>query len=63
MVVAKILVRIISCLQSSRLLIFVNNRYLVENATLNICNRWRRERGENELTMSDIGAQGDSPAS
>ncbi|KAH0839650.1 hypothetical protein J3R83DRAFT_568 [Lanmaoa asiatica] len=37
--------------------------YLIENATLTICNRWRRERGESELTMSDIGAQGDSPAS
>ncbi|KAG1715925.1 hypothetical protein ID866_1214 [Astraeus odoratus] len=37
--------------------------YLVEKATLDICNRWRRERGEAELTMSDIGAQGESPAS
>ncbi|KAG9317197.1 hypothetical protein JVU11DRAFT_1390 [Chiua virens] len=37
--------------------------YLIESATLSICNRWRRERGESELTMSDIGAQGDSPAS
>ncbi|KAL4081712.1 hypothetical protein V8B97DRAFT_81446 [Scleroderma yunnanense] len=37
--------------------------YLVEKATLDICNRWRRERGEVELKMSDIGAQGESPAS
>ncbi|KAF8450826.1 hypothetical protein L210DRAFT_3756331 [Boletus edulis BED1] len=37
--------------------------YLIENTTLSICNRWRRERGESELTMSDIGAQGDSPTS
>lgn len=48
---------------SSRLLTFLDNRYLIENSTLSICNRWRRERGESELTMSDIGAQGDSPAS
>lgn len=48
-------------LQSSWVLTF--HRYLIENTTLNICNRWRRERGESELTMSDIGAQGDSPAS
>jgi len=37
--------------------------YLIEKATLNTCNRWRRERGETELTMTDIGAQGESPAS
>jgi len=37
--------------------------FLIESATLNICNRWRRERGENELSLTDIGAQGDSPAS
>ncbi|KIJ70282.1 hypothetical protein HYDPIDRAFT_121912 [Hydnomerulius pinastri MD-312] len=37
--------------------------YLVEKGMLNICNRWRRERGETELQMSDIGAQGESPAS
>jgi len=36
--------------------------YLIESATMSICNRWRRERGEGELTLSDIGAQGDSPA-
>ena len=63
MVVAKILVRTTSSLHSPRLLTFPDNRYLVENPTLSICNRWRRERGESELTMSDIGAQGDSPAS
>ncbi|KAF9045892.1 hypothetical protein BDZ89DRAFT_1108753 [Hymenopellis radicata] len=28
--------------------------YLVEQATLNIMNRWRRERGEAELRLSDI---------
>jgi hypothetical protein len=54
---------LVSSLYSSRLLTFLENRYLVENATLSACNRWRRERGESELTMSDIGAQGDSPAS
>ncbi|KIL00353.1 hypothetical protein PAXRUDRAFT_251978 [Paxillus rubicundulus Ve08.2h10] len=37
--------------------------YLIEKATLNTCNRWRRERGETELTVADIGAQGGSPAS
>ncbi|KDQ64743.1 hypothetical protein JAAARDRAFT_64581 [Jaapia argillacea MUCL 33604] len=32
------------------------NRYgfLVEQATLNIANRWRRERGEGELRLSDL---------
>ncbi|KAG1791365.1 uncharacterized protein HD556DRAFT_1386020 [Suillus plorans] len=37
--------------------------YLIDKATLNVCNRWRRERGEHDLLLSDIGAQGDSPAS
>ncbi|KAF9246953.1 hypothetical protein BU15DRAFT_84537 [Melanogaster broomeanus] len=37
--------------------------YLIEKTTLNICNRWRRERGETELTLADIGAQGESPGS
>lgn len=37
--------------------------YLIEKVTLNICNRWRRERGEPDLSLSDIGAQGDSPVS
>lgn len=46
----------------SRLLTFFHDRYLVESGTLNICNRWRRERGESELTLSEIGAQGDSPS-
>lgn len=62
MVAAKILVSTISWSQLSRLLTSLNDRYLIENGTLSICNRWRRERGESELTMSDIGAQGDSPA-
>jgi hypothetical protein len=34
--------------------------YLIDKTTLNTCNRWRHERGEPELTLSDIGAQGDS---
>ncbi|KAG1755879.1 hypothetical protein EDB19DRAFT_2034509 [Suillus lakei] len=37
--------------------------YLIDKTTLNVCNRWRRERGEPDLSLSDIGAQGDSPAS
>ncbi|KAG0705488.1 hypothetical protein DFH29DRAFT_996809 [Suillus ampliporus] len=37
--------------------------YLIDKTTLNTCNRWRRERGEPDLSLSDIGAQGDSPAS
>jgi hypothetical protein len=37
--------------------------YLIDKVTLNVCNRWRRERGEPDLLLSDIGAQGDSPAS
>ncbi|KAG2077595.1 hypothetical protein BDR04DRAFT_1227368 [Suillus decipiens] len=37
--------------------------YLIDKVTLNVCNRWRRERGEPDLSPSDIGAQGDSPAS
>lgn len=37
--------------------------YLVDKTTLSICNRWRHERGETELTLSDIGAQGGSPTS
>lgn len=61
MVAAKILVSAISWSQLSHLLT-CPNRYLIENGTLSICNRWRRDRGESELTMSDIGAQGDSPS-
>ncbi|KAG1820364.1 uncharacterized protein BJ212DRAFT_1339678 [Suillus subaureus] len=37
--------------------------YLVDKVTLNVCNRWRRERGEPDLLLSDIGAQVDSPPS
>ncbi|KAG2158843.1 uncharacterized protein EDB93DRAFT_1245407 [Suillus bovinus] len=37
--------------------------YLIDKVTLNVCNRWRRERGEPDLLLSDIGAQGDSPVS
>jgi hypothetical protein len=37
--------------------------YLIDKVTLNVCNRWRRERGEPDLLLSDIGAQGDSPPS
>ncbi|KAH7887920.1 hypothetical protein F5I97DRAFT_921257 [Phlebopus sp. FC_14] len=37
--------------------------FLVEEATLDICNRWRRERGETELKLTDIGAQSESPPS
>jgi hypothetical protein len=28
--------------------------FLVDQATLNACNRWRRERGETELRLADI---------
>ncbi|EGO01764.1 hypothetical protein SERLA73DRAFT_177248 [Serpula lacrymans var. lacrymans S7.3] len=30
--------------------------YLVDNATLSICNRWRRERGETELRPADLSS-------
>jgi hypothetical protein len=30
-------------------------RFLIDKSTLNIANRWRRERGEPELRLSDIG--------
>ncbi|KAI6047359.1 hypothetical protein EDC04DRAFT_2864444 [Pisolithus marmoratus] len=36
--------------------------YLVGEATLDICNRWRRERGEAELTLSAIGVHSESPS-
>ncbi|KAI6105746.1 hypothetical protein F5141DRAFT_147162 [Pisolithus sp. B1] len=36
--------------------------YLVGDATLDICNRWRRERGEVELKLPAVGAQGESPS-
>ncbi|GAW01901.1 hypothetical protein LENED_003523 [Lentinula edodes] len=35
--------------------------FLVEQATLNIMNRWRRERGEPELRLSDIASAEHSP--
>jgi len=28
--------------------------FLVDQPVLNVCNRWRRDRGEMELTMADI---------
>ena len=31
------------------------SRYLVDQPILNICNRWRRERGEPELSVADLG--------
>lgn len=38
------------------------NRYLVDQPVLNVCNRWRRDRGDSELQMSDIAvAQPDIP--
>lgn len=36
--------------------------YLVGEATLETCNRWRRERGEAELKLSTTGVQGESPS-
>jgi len=33
----------------------VQSRFLIDKSTLNISNRWRRERGESELRLSDIG--------
>ncbi|KAG1816850.1 uncharacterized protein BJ212DRAFT_1353644, partial [Suillus subaureus] len=35
--------------------------HLVDKPTLNVCNRWRRERGEPDLLLSDIGTQGILP--
>jgi hypothetical protein len=32
-------------------------RYLIDQATLNISNRWRRERGEPEIRMSELVPQ------
>ncbi|KAH7918830.1 hypothetical protein BV22DRAFT_1108257 [Leucogyrophana mollusca] len=37
--------------------------YLVEKETLDHCNRWRRERGESELKLADIGARTDHVSS
>jgi len=35
--------------------------FLVEQPLLNVCNRWRRERGEPDLTLAEIraGANGE----
>ncbi|KAF8640142.1 hypothetical protein AX17_001378 [Amanita inopinata Kibby_2008] len=35
--------------------------FLVDQATLNICNRWRRERGEAELRITDVAPTEPSP--
>jgi len=35
--------------------------YLVDQATLNISNRWRRERGESEIRMSELVPQDTTP--
>jgi len=37
--------------------------FLVDPATLNIANRWRRERGEPEMRLSDIASPETTPAS
>ncbi|KAF5370118.1 hypothetical protein D9758_001221 [Tetrapyrgos nigripes] len=37
--------------------------FLVEQSTLNIMNRWRRERGEPELRLSDITTSDQTPGS
>ncbi|KAJ7228827.1 hypothetical protein GGX14DRAFT_346747 [Mycena pura] len=37
--------------------------FLVDPATLNICNRWRRERAEPELRLADITSDESTPAS
>jgi hypothetical protein len=31
-----------------------HRRFLIDQATLNISNRWRKERGETELRMSEL---------
>ena len=36
-------------------------RFLLDQGTLNICNRWRRDRGLSELRLSDL-APADSQA-
>jgi hypothetical protein len=36
-------------------------RFLIDAATLNIANRWRRERGEPEIRLSDIGSVDNTP--
>ncbi|KAF8351295.1 hypothetical protein F5887DRAFT_1069025 [Amanita rubescens] len=35
--------------------------FLVDQATLNVCNRWKRERGEPELRLADIAPPEQSP--
>ncbi|KAK0498474.1 hypothetical protein EDD18DRAFT_90352 [Armillaria luteobubalina] len=37
--------------------------FLVEQATLNIMNRWRRERGEPDLRLADIASSENTPGS
>ena len=37
-------------------------RFLVDQSVLNICNRWRRERGEQDLLMSEIQHSQDHPS-
>jgi hypothetical protein len=36
-------------------------RFLIDAATLNIANRWRRERGEPEIRLSDISNGDNTP--
>ncbi|KAK2466350.1 hypothetical protein APHAL10511_001992 [Amanita phalloides] len=36
--------------------------FLIDQATLNVCNRWRRERGEAELRLTDITPSEQSPS-
>jgi len=36
--------------------------FLVDQSTLNVCNRWRRERGEIELRLSDLGPVDQQPS-
>lgn len=40
-----------------------HDRFLVEQATLNIMNRWRRERGEPDLRLADIASSENTPGS
>ena len=37
-------------------------RFLVHQATLNVANRWRRERGESELRSQDYVSQEGTPS-
>ena len=36
-------------------------RFLIDTPTLNIANRWRKERGEPEIRLSDIGSVDNTP--